>query len=221
MSVKEFFGVPLVVLDVESDVREAIREAIRDKVHAYLESAHAKEVVVLAPQESVVTSYYRPDASILADAKLEELERFTLRAGKEYLEQTLELPPRKLEVADSWINVFPPGAQESQHTHDGRLLSCSYYVDAPENCGYIVFPDAIAVRRSYREFTGTTGEGLMTRPEIAIEPKPGRLVMFESWMPHAVLCNKSDEVRISIAINLKGFPQTTAVAPDGGGAVPS
>jgi len=206
MSVKEFFGVPLVVLEVDPDVREAIRR----KVHAYLESASAKEVVVPAPQESVVTSYYRPEASILADARLHELEAFTLKAGKEYLEQTLRLPPRKLEVADSWINVFPPGAQESQHTHDGRLLSCTYYVDAPENCGYLVFPDPIAARRSYREFTGTTGEELRTRPEIAIEPKPGRLVMFESWMPHAIQCNKSDKIRISIAINLKGFPQTKA-----------
>ena len=47
------------------------------------------------------------------------------------------------------------------------------------------------------------------------------LEAYLSAVPHAVLCNKSDEVRISIAINLKGFPQTTAVAPDGGGAVPS
>ena len=203
MSVKEFFGAPLVVLEIGPDVREAIRR----KVYAYLESESAKEVVLPAPQESVVTSYYRPEASILADAKLEELERFVLMAGKDYLEQTLKLPPRKLEIADSWINVFPPGAQESQHTHDGRLLSCTYYVDAPENCGYLVFPDPIAVRRSYREFTGTTGEELLTRPEIAIEPRPGRLVMFESWMPHAIQCNKSDKIRISIAINLKGFPE--------------
>jgi len=202
MAVDLFFGIPLVVLEVESDIREAIRA----KVHAYLESTRAKEVVVPAPEESVVTSYYRPEASILADAKLEELEGITLMAGKGYLEQTLQLPPRRIEIQQAWINIFQPGAQEAQHAHDGSLLSCSYYVDAPENCGRIVIPDPIGARRSYREFTGTAGDEVINRREIAIEPKPGRLVMFESWLPHYIQCNKSDQIRISIAINLKGFP---------------
>ena len=202
MSVHLYFGVPLIVLEVEHDVRDAIRA----KVYSYLESSGAKEVVVPAPEESVVTSYYQPKASILEEARLDELEGITMLAGKGYLEQTLKLPPRKLEIQQAWINVFPPGAQEAQHSHDGSLLSCSYYVDAPENCGCIVFPDPIGSRRTYREFTGTAGDEVINRREIAVEPKPGRFVMFESWFPHYIQCNKSDQIRISIAINLKGLP---------------
>ena len=48
---------------------------------------------------------------------------------------------------------------------------------------------------------------MLTRREIAVEPQPGRLVMFESWLPHYVQCNKSDQVRISIAMNLREAPQ--------------
>ena len=211
MAVDIFFGVPLIVLEVESD----IRDAIRSKVYAYLESTQAKEVVVPAPEESVVTSYYRPEASILADAKLVELEGITLMAGQGYLEQTLKLPRRKLEIQQAWINIFPPGAQEAQHSHDGSLLSCSYYVDAPEDCGCLVFPDPIGARRTYREFTGTAGDEVINRREIAVEPKPGRLVMFESWVPHYIQCNKSDQIRISIAINLKGDPAPRPPAGSG------
>ena len=47
---------------------------------------------------------------------------------------------------------------------------------------------------------------MLTRREIAVEPQPGRLVMFESWLPHYVQCNKSDQVRISIAMNLREVP---------------
>ncbi len=200
MAVDIFFGVPLIVLEVETDIREAIRA----KVYRYLDTAEARQVVVPAPEESVVTSYYRREASILADAKLVELEGITLMAGNGYLEQTLKLPPRKLVIQQAWINLFPPGTQEAQHTHDGSLLSCSYYVDAPQNCGCIVFPDPIGARRSYREFTETAGDEIINRREIAVEPKPGRLVMFESWVPHYIQCNKSDQLRISIAINMKG-----------------
>lgn len=199
MPVDLFFAVPLVVRDVEP----APRETIRRKVSAYLESERGKETVAPSPEESVSTSFYRREASILTDADLEELEAVVLSTGKAYLERTLQLPSRRLEVEHAWINVFEPGAQEGQHTHDGSLLSCSYYVEAPENCGRIVFPDPIDARRSYREFTQAVGPGWLTRREVTIEPRPGRLVMFESWMPHYVQCNKSDAVRISIAINLR------------------
>jgi hypothetical protein len=35
--------------------------------------------------------------------------------------------------------------------------------------------------------------------------------MFESWLPHYVQCNKSDQVRISIAMNLREVPRRNSV----------
>ena len=203
MSINLFFGAPLIVEDVEP----GLRDRIRAKVATYLETEGAKQVVVPAPEESVATSYFRPETSIIADAGLDELEALVLATASAYLERTLKLPSRRLEIERAWINVFEPGAQEAQHTHDGSLLSCSYYVEAPEDCGCIVFPDPITARRSYREFTKTTGQELLNRAEMAVEPQPGRFVMFESWMPHYVQCNKSEKARISIAINLRAVPE--------------
>lgn len=199
MPVELWFPVPFLVFDIEP----AVRDAIRTKVLGYLESESAKRDVAPAPAESVVTSYYRPQASILADAKLAELEEIILRAGSSFLVETLRAPPRRLEIERAWINVFPPGAQEAQHSHDGSLFSCSYYVEAPAGCGNIVFPDPIGARRSYREFTQTAADNFLTVREMTFEPQPGRLIMFESWVPHAVHCNKSDKQRISLAINLR------------------
>lgn len=199
MPVELWFPVPFLVYDVEP----AVRDAIHAKVHAYLETESAKRDVEPAPAESVMTSYYKPQRSILADAKLGELEEIAIRAGNSFLVETLKLPPRRLEIERAWINLFRPGAQEAQHSHDGSLFSCSYYVEAPEGCGNIVFPDPIGARRSYREFTQTAADNFLTVREMTFEPQPGRLIMFESWIPHAVHCNKSDKTRISIAINLR------------------
>lgn len=199
MPVELWFPVPFLVYDVEPRVRDAIHA----KVLAYLESESGKRDVAPAPSESVSTSYYKPQASILADAKLVELEEIVMGAANGFLVETLQLPPRRIEVERAWINVFPPGAQEAQHSHDGSLLSCSYYVEAPERCGNICFPDPIGARRSYREFTQTAADNFLTVREMTFEPQPGRLIMFESWIPHAVHCNKSDRNRISIAINLR------------------
>jgi uncharacterized protein (TIGR02466 family) len=212
MSVDLYFAAPLIVQDVEP----AVRETIRSKVYAYLASAKAKRDITPAPEESVATSYFRREASILVDAGLEELEQFVLATARAYLEKTLRLSPRRVEVEQAWINIFEPGSQEGQHAHDGSLLSCSYYVDAPEECGCIVFPDPIGARRSYREFTRTAGPELLNRREIAVQPEPGRLVMFESWMEHYIQCNKSDKVRISIAINLREAAEPVATVQSPG-----
>jgi uncharacterized protein (TIGR02466 family) len=205
-----FFAMPLLVEDIEPGARDAIFA----KAIAYLQSERAKRDVAPSPEESVATSYYA-EAQVLTDAELHELEQFVLAMAGRFLER-LQVLPRRLEIERSWINVFKPGAQEAQHTHDGSLLSCSYYVEAPKDCGCIVMPDPIGARRTYREFTKTTGKSLLTRHEIAIEPKPGRLVMFESWVPHYVQCNKSDRDRISIAMNLREARLQVAV-PAGAG----
>lgn len=210
MSLSLLFPVPLLVRDAPP----ALRDAIHAKVWRYLDTERARRDILPSPEESVSTSYYRPEASIIADAGLEELEQFVFQAARTFLEG-LRIPPRELEIERAWINLFHPGAQEAQHTHDGSLLSCAYYVDAPKNCGCLVLPDPIAARRTHREFTKTTGTDLLTRSEIAVEPQPGRLVMFESWMPHYVQCNKSDRVRISIAINLREKPARTIAALEG------
>jgi uncharacterized protein (TIGR02466 family) len=201
------FAVPLLVEDIDA----AAREAIHAKVSAYLQTERAKRDIEPSPEESVATSYYKREAQVLADANLLELEQFVLATARTFLENALKLPPRRLEIERSWINVFKPGAQEAQHSHDGSVLSCSYYVEAPKDCGCIVMPDPIGARRSYREFTKTVGSDLLTRRDIAVEPQPGRLVMFESWLPHYVQCNKSDRVRISIAMNLREAPAQVSV----------
>jgi uncharacterized protein (TIGR02466 family) len=211
--VELLFSVPLLVEDIDA----AARDAIRAKVSAYLASERAKRDIEPSPEESVATSYYTRDAQVLADASLRELEEFVLAQAAAFFEKALKLPARRLEIERSWINVFKPGAQEAQHSHDGSLLSCSYYVEAPKDCGCIVVPDPIGSRRTHREFTKTTGTSLPTRREIAVEPQPGRLVMFESWLPHYVQCNKSDAVRISIAMNLREAPARAATPADRGG----
>lgn len=211
------FSVPLVVEDIDA----AAREAIHAKVSAYLKSDRAKRDVEPSPEESVATSYYKHEAHVLADANLIELEQFVIATAKTFLEKALKLPPRRLEIERSWINVFKPGAQEAQHSHDGSLLSCSYYVEAPKDCGCIVMPDPVGARRSYREFTKTAGSDLLTRRDIAVEPQPGRLVMFESWLPHYVQCNKSDKVRISIAMNLREAAQQAAAPRPAATAAPA
>ena len=198
MPVELWFPAPILVFDVDA----AVRDVTRSKVMAYLETDGAKRDVAPAATESVETTYFVQKQSVLEDAGLDELKSILLGIGKSFIEG-LGLAPFPLEVERAWINVFRPGAQEAQHSHDASLLSASYYVDAPDGCGDLVFPDPVGARRSYRAFTRTSGTSFFTTSDVAFKPQPGRFVMFESWMPHSVQCNKSDKVRISLAFNLR------------------
>ena len=198
MAVELWFSVPIMSYDVDPPVRDATRA----KVEAYLASESARRDVALAPAESVETTYYNEKISVLEDAKLIELKDTVLRAGNSFIEG-LGLAPIPLEIERAWINVFRPGAQEAQHSHDGSLLSGTYYVEAPENCGDLVFPDPVDARRAHRAFTKTSGTSFLIMPDVGFKPEAGRLIMFESWMPHSIQCNKSDKVRISLAFNLR------------------
>jgi uncharacterized protein (TIGR02466 family) len=203
MPVELWFSVPFLIHDVEPSVREATHA----KVSAYLATDRARKDVPPAPAESVETSYYNEKLSVLEDADLFELKDTVLRAGSSFMEG-MGLPPVRLAFERAWINVFRPGAQEAQHSHDGSLLSCTYYVEAPENCGDLVFPDPVGARRAHRAFTKTSGTNPLTMPDVGFKPQAGRLIMFESWVPHSIQCNKSDQVRISLAFNLRKAPDS-------------
>lgn len=198
MAIELWFPVPIMVVEVEDAVRDATQAKVRD----YLDSERGGRDVQPAPAESVKTSYFSQQSSILEDAKLTELKQAVLSAGAGFL-QRLELPPIPLEIEKAWLNLFPPGAQENRHSHDGSVLSCSYYVEAPEKCGDLVFPDPVGARRSHRAFTQMQSPTFMGMLEVGFKPQPGRLIVFESWVEHYVGCNKSDKTRISLALNLR------------------
>ena len=196
-NVEMMFPVAIVVADLDPQLRDDVHA----KVTRYLAGEAARRDVAPSPMESVETSYFS-GKSIIADAGLEALEREILALGAEYI-RWLGVPPPPLELERAWVNVFRPLMQEQIHAHDGSMLSCTYYVEAPENCGDLVFLDPIGARRSHRAFTKTEGPAMQSAAQINYSPKPGRLLMWESWLPHGVNGNKSDRNRISLAFNLR------------------
>src|SRR5579871_54082 len=197
MKIDILFPVSIALFDLDPSLQAAVRAKVMD----YLASERARRDVTASPHDSVETSYFT-DRSVLDDAMLHELKREVIACGEQFI-RWLGVPNYSLTVERSWINVFRPGMQETEHSHEGSVLSGVYYVDAPDNCGDLVFQDPIGARRAHRAFTQTNAPTQQSAMQINYSPKPGRLLFFESWLPHAVSGNKSDQTRISIAINLR------------------
>jgi len=197
MKIEILFPVSIALFDLDA----ALQAVTRAKVMNYLATERARRDVAVSPTESVETSFFT-DRSVIEDAGLDELKREVIARGEEFI-RWFGVAGYRLDVERSWINLFRPGMQETEHSHEGSVLSGVYYVDAPEHCGDLVFQDPIGARRAHRAFTGTNAQTQQAAMQLCYAPQPGRLVFFESWMPHSVGGNKSDKTRISIAINLR------------------
>jgi uncharacterized protein (TIGR02466 family) len=106
----------------------------------------------------------------------------------------------KPKLDSMWVNLLKPGGHHSAHIHPHSILSGTFYVEVPDRSGPIRFEDprlpmmmAAPVRRD------DAPEEL--RPFASIAPRPGLLLMWESWLRHEVLPGTAKADRLSISFN--------------------
>ena len=86
--------------------------------------------------------------------------------------------------AGLWFNAMQPGNSTTAHRHDDydELLSAVYYVKVPENSGELIL----------------TVNNFITH----VTPREGMMVFFPADMIHEVTENKSNDMRLSLGINI-------------------
>ena len=123
-----------------------------------------------------------------------------IRVAGEGVMAFLDAEPTPTEVTGCWANVNPSGAPHSMHTHGNNFLSGVYYLQTGGGADIITFFDPRnEVGIITPRFTKVTQHNSRT---INVEAREGRLVLFPSWLRHAVPPNESPAERISIAFNL-------------------
>ena len=108
---------------------------------------------------------------------------------------------RHARLGNMWANINPPGGMNQPHIHPNALFSGVYYVKSQPQSGRLKIYDprpGVQLNMPSRK-PGTPGKDLWR--EAYIDPIPGRIVMFPSWLWHAVEENKSNDIRISVSFN--------------------
>lgn len=99
-----------------------------------------------------------------------------------------------LATFKSWALLFEGRGHQRHHHHPGPWLTGVYYVAAPAGPPR---PGALRI--------GALPAWLDARPPwpvIDVEPAPGTLVVFPSFVPHETIPSGSDERRISVAFDV-------------------
>jgi uncharacterized protein (TIGR02466 family) len=135
-------------------------------------------------------------ASIFAELE-RALARHVAGFGQEL---EFDLGRKKLGLDSLWVNVMNKGAVHAPHIHPHSVISGTYYVTVPPRSGAIRFEDprlplmmAAPARKAKAR--------LENRLFVDIEPKPGMLLLWESWLRHGVEPNGARGRRISVSFN--------------------
>ena len=111
-----------------------------------------------------------------------------------------ELKGRRLKLDSLWLNVMPQGGVHGGHIHPHSAISGTYYVALPKGASAIKFEDprlALMMAAPPRK-TKTRGHN---QTFVTIAPKPGTVLLWESWLRHEVPPNTARGMRISISFN--------------------
>ena len=139
--------------------------------------------------------------NMLLDPEFLDLIKICETKVYDFAESYGDMSKYTIRCVDSWINVAGSGEYQEYHKHSNRHFSLVYYVKTPPNCGNIVF-------KAY----DTSGD-MFPLPFNSIQEKEpsyrtyyynveeSQLLIFKSNLEHMVQKNRSNQNRISIAMN--------------------
>jgi len=139
------------------------------------------------------TSYASLNDLPKRDPAFSELAKLLARHAAAFTEDCGFDLTRKPKLDSLWVNLLKAGGQHSGHIHPHSIISGTLYVEVPEGSGAIRFEDPRLPLMM----------AAPSRPDtfINVEPKAGRLLMWESWLRHEVLAGTGKGERLSVSFN--------------------
>jgi uncharacterized protein (TIGR02466 family) len=139
------------------------------------------------------TSYASLNDLPKRDPALAELARLLTRHAATFAAECAFELKRRPKLDSLWVNLLKPGGHHSGHIHPHSMFSGTFYGEVPDRSGAIRFEDPRLPLMM----------AAPPRPDtfLTIEPRPGLLLMWESWLRHEVLSGAGRGERLSISFN--------------------
>jgi len=111
-----------------------------------------------------------------------------------------DLAGKKLGLDSIWINILKPGGVHTSHIHPHSVISGTYYVAVPKGSSALKLEDP---RLGFMMAAPLKKEKAPREAQnfVYLDPAPGTVVLFESWLRHEVPPNQAREDRISVSFN--------------------
>ena len=146
------------------------------------------------------TSYASLNDLPRRDPAFADLQKLVTRHAATFANESAFDLDRKPKLDSLWVNLLKPGGHHTGHIHPHSIVSGTFYVEAPKGSGAIRFEDPrLPMMMAAPLRSDDAPEEL--RPFVSVEPRPGLLLMWESWLRHEVLPGPAKADRLSISFN--------------------
>jgi uncharacterized protein (TIGR02466 family) len=107
---------------------------------------------------------------------------------------------RKPKLDSLWVNLLRGPGHHSAHIHPHSIISGTLYVEVPKGSGAIRFEDPrLPMMMAAPSRRHDAPDEL--QPFVAVQPLPGVLLLWESWLRHEVMPGTGRGERLSISFN--------------------
>ena len=187
-AVHELFPTPIWVADLDDKTREPLNAHLLQAIYDLTEPR----------QDLLPGGSWQTDPTLHQQPMFSDFMSIAARMAQGAL-KFLDIDYDEMMCTGCWANINPTGGKNSSHTHPNNYLSGVYYARVPKGAGDIEFADprpqaGVIMPRNkvWNKFTGN---------KVSVPVMPGRMVVFPSWLSHAVPANTSSEHRVSISFN--------------------
>lgn len=181
-----------------------IKSWMMDNIYPLYEQLGANE-----PSRNIYSSYFpgapKLDSKIFSDFYSRDISNFLDKAGF----SKLHLWNTKVNF---WYNLSKKGAYQEVHDHLGGPIPISYaaihYVvfDKTEHVSTVFYNPLESVLKTLQpttkdQFKPTDFQGL----QKILNVEEGDIVIFPSYVPHSVMTQVSDKLRVTVAFNISVY----------------
>jgi uncharacterized protein (TIGR02466 family) len=121
-----------------------------------------------------------------------EFKNFVMKNVRSYV-KTPENYPDPVVIRESWWNISRRGGFQHWHAHAQNDISGVWFYQTSGTDGNLMMkPEGSGLANS-----------IFSPGFHSVFPKVGKLVMFPSWLEHAVWMNNTDSERITVSFNMR------------------
>ncbi|HWW26669.1 MAG TPA: TIGR02466 family protein [Caulobacter sp.] len=180
---------------------EAFIDQLHDACVAVAEDDEAGQAWAETKGYLGYTSYASLDDLAQRDSLFADLKKKLDRHAAAFARDLhFDLAGGKLVMDSFWINILEPGGSHSGHIHPHSVISGTVYVTIPPGASALKFEDPrLPMMMAAPNRRADAPEGL--QPFVYVQPTPGTILMWESWLRHEVTPNQAEEQRVSLSFN--------------------
>lgn len=186
MPVQYYFPTPIYHSFIKNDV-------IHSQIDYLIENLQQDELS--SPWLDNIKTTFRFNATNNISNKIPLLEKEVKNHCTMYLNEVLSNDQQDydLSIIESWINISNKNNFQHYHNHTSDI-SVVFYHQTNEKDGDIIFTNPSLASR--------LNKLTMKINTIRYTPQKGKIIIFPSFLEHAVNMNETDHPRISIAFNV-------------------